>query len=189
MTDRERRIAFRPITRDDLPLMLAWLSDPDVSPWYTAEELTLAGMEYEFGEIIDATEAVQGFIVEIDRRSVGYIQCYRLGDHPDYLAQLDLDADDMSTDLFLGDPAYRNHGWGTPLLRAFLRTIVFSNSAVTRATIMPNPKNARAIAVYQKVGFEPVRALQVRDTDTGKVEDELIMLLPRASFEASYNGE
>ena len=182
MSAREVRFTFRPLSRADLPQMLAWLSDPDVARWYTADELSTDSMEEEFGSMIDGIEPVRGFIANIDGEPVGYIQCYRLGDHPDYLAQLDLDADDVSTDLFLGDPRYRNHGWGAPMLGCFLRQIVFADPAVMRATIMPNPGNARAISVYQKVGFEPVRALPIRDTDSGKIEDELIMLLPREDF-------
>lgn len=182
MSDRESRFSFRPLARADLPQMLAWLSDPDVAPWYTAEELSADGMESEFGEMIDGIDPVRGFIASVDSHAVGYIQCYRLGDHPDYLAQLNLDPDDVSTDLFLGDPAYRNHGWGAPMLRAFHQLIVFADPAVERAAIMPNPRNARAIAAYQKVGFTPIRSLPIRDSFTGKIEDELIMLLPRDRF-------
>lgn len=185
MDDREGRITFRRLTRDDFPQMLAWLSDPDVSPWYTAEELSAEGMEREFGEAIDGIDPVDSYIVIIDDVPAGYIQSYRLGDHPDYLAQLDLDPDDVSTDLFLGDPLYRNHGWGAPLLSAFLREKIFGELGAQRASIMPNPKNARAIRVYEKVGFQPVRALPIRDNFTGKIEDELIMLLSRDNFLAA----
>jgi RimJ/RimL family protein N-acetyltransferase len=185
MTDREARIAFRRLTRDDFPQLLAWLSDPDVSPWYTADELSPDGMEAEFGDIIDGTDPVDSYIVLIDGVEAGYIQSYRLGDHPDYLAQLDLDPDYVSTDLFLGNPAYRNHGWGTPLLRAFLREKIFGELGATRASIMPNPKNARAIKVYERAGFKPVRSLPIRDTHTGKIEDELIMLLSSDNFLAA----
>ena len=182
MTEREDRITFRTLTRDDFPQLLAWLSDPDVSPWYTADERSPEGMDREFGEIIDGSDPVDGYIVIIDGVEAGYIQSYRLGDHPDYLAQLDLDPDYVSTDLFIGDPAYRNHGWGAPLLRAFLTQKIFGELGATRASIMPNPKNARAIRVYEKVGFKRVRVVSVRDTFTGKIEDELIMLLSRDNF-------
>lgn len=182
MADRATRFTFRRLSRADLPQMLIWLSDPDVKAWYTAEDLSENGMEQEFGDMIDGDEPVRGFIASVDAEPVGYIQCYRLGDHPDYLAQLELDQDDVSTDLFLGDPAFRNHGWGAPMLRAFHTQVVFADPVVIRAAIMPNPKNARAIAAYQKVGFAPIRALPIRDSDTGKIDDELIMLLPRDRF-------
>ncbi len=182
MDDRAARFSFRPLTRGDLPQLLIWLSDPDVARWYTAEELSAEGMEREFGAMIDGAEPVRGFIASIDDLPVGYIQCYRLGDHPDYLSQLDLDENDVSTDLFIGDPAFRNHGWGAPMLRAFHRQIVFADPVVQRAAIMPNPNNARAIAAYRKVGFDPVRSLPIRETATGKIDDELIMLLPRDRF-------
>jgi RimJ/RimL family protein N-acetyltransferase len=185
MDDRESRITFRRLTRDDFPQMLEWLGDPDVSPWYTAEELSPEGMEREFGEIIDGTDPVDSYIVVIDGIEAGYIQSYRLGDHPEYLTQLDLEPDNVSSDLFIGHPGYRNHGWGTPLLRAFLTQKIFGEFRATRASIMPNPNNARAIRVYERVGFKPARVLPIRDTHTGKIEDELIMLLSRDNFFAS----
>lgn len=183
MTEREHRISFRPLTRDDLSQMLEWLSDPDVSAWYTAEELSPEGMESEFGEMIDGTDPAYPYVINIDAAPAGYIQCYRLGDHPEYLAQVELAPDYVSTDLFIGDPVFRNHGWGAPVLRAFLRQIVFGAFNATRASIMPSPTNARAITVYERVGFQAVRVVPVYDADTGKTEDELIMLLDRTTFE------
>lgn len=182
MDDRESRISFRLLERPDLDQMLSWLTDPDVARWWETQDLTAAGMEDEYGEMIDGKEPVRGFIIEIDEVPVGYIQCYRLGDHPDYLAQVELNADDVSTDLFIGEAAFRSHGWGTPILRAFLRTIVFHEMRATRASIMPFPSNARAIKVYERVGFRPVRTVPVFDPDTGKTDDELIMLLSRDNF-------
>ena len=57
---REVRFTFRPLSRADLPQMLAWLSDPDVARWYTADELSTDGMEQEFGSMIDGIEPVRG---------------------------------------------------------------------------------------------------------------------------------
>lgn len=188
MNGREGQVSFRALTRDDLPMMLAWMIQPDVSAWYEADDPTLEGMEREFGAMIDGAEPVRGFIVLVDLAPVGYIQSYRLGDHPDYLSQLDLDADDVSMDIFLGDPGYRGHGWGAPVLSAFLRLIVFGEMAAQRASIMPVPRNVRAVKSYERVGFKPIRAVPVRDTDSGKIDDELIMLLTRDDFLADQLG-
>ena len=179
---REHQITFRALTRDDLPMMLCWLSDPDVSPWYDEGELTPENLEAKFGPVIDGSEPVRGFIILIDGNPAGYIQTYVLGDHPDYLMQIDLEPDVVSTDLFIGDPAYRNQGWGAPVLRAFHRQIVFGEMGARMAAIMPSWRNERAIAAYRKAGFTWSRVVRVFDPDTGKTDDEVIMLLPRSGF-------
>jgi aminoglycoside 6'-N-acetyltransferase len=179
---REHQVAFRALTRDDLEMMLRWLSDPDVAAWYEEGELTPAGIETSYGPTIDGREPVRGFIFLIDDRPAGYIQSYVLGDHPEYLAQIDLEPDVVSTDLFIGDPAYRNRGWGAPVLRAFHRQIVFGEMGARMATIMPSSRNERAIAAYRKAGFTWARVVRVFDPDTGKTDDEVIMLLSRTAF-------
>jgi aminoglycoside 6'-N-acetyltransferase len=158
------------------------MSDPDVAAWYEAEELSLTGMEREFGDIIDGADPVQGYLIVIDKEPAGYIQAYRLSELPNYFSQLGLDRDRVSTDLFLGHAAYRNHGWGVPVLRAFLHSIVFGHFGADRASILPNPENARAIKVYERVGFVSSRVVAVHDAETGKIENELIMLLDKDQF-------
>ena len=179
---REHRISFRPLTRDDLGMMLRWLSDPDISPWYEEGEFTLENMEATYGPVIDGREPTRGFIILIDGQPAGYIQAYLLGDHPEYQEQLDLEPGIASTDLFLGDPAIRNHGWGTPVLRAFHRRIVFGEMGVCVAAIMPSPRNDRAVASYRKAGFTWQRVVRVYDPKFDETDDEAIMLLSRTAF-------
>ncbi len=179
---REHQISFRPLTWDDLETMLQWLSDPDVSPWYEEGEFTRENMEATYGPVIDGREPTRGFIILINRQPAGYIQAYLLGDHPEYLEQLDLEPDIASTDLFLGDPAFRNHGWGTPVLRAFHRQIVFGEMGVRLAAIMPSPRNDRAVASYRKAGFTWQRIVPIYDPKFDVTDDEVIMLLSRTAF-------
>jgi aminoglycoside 6'-N-acetyltransferase len=179
---REHQVTFRVLTREDLEMMLRWLSDPDVAAWYEEGALTPAGIEARYGPTIDESEPVRGFVILIDGNAAGYIQTYVLGDHPGYLTQIDLEPEVVSTDLFIGDPAYRNQGWGAPVLRAFHRQIVFGEMGARMASIMPSSRNERAIAAYRKAGFTWSRVVRVVDPDTGKTDDEVIMLLGRTAF-------
>jgi hypothetical protein len=114
------RIDFRPLAADDLPALLYWLGDPDVSPWYDDGALTLENVTARFLPVVDGTEPTRGFTIVIDGQPVGYIQAYAIGDHPDYQRQLDVDPRAVATDLFIGDATYRNRGWGSVVLRADL---------------------------------------------------------------------
>jgi aminoglycoside 6'-N-acetyltransferase len=162
--------------------MLHWLSDPDVAAWFEERDRSPAGMEASYGPTIDGSEPVRGFIILIDGRPAGFIQTYVLGDHPDYLEQIDLEPDVVSSDLFLGDPGIRNHGWGAPVLRAFHHQIVFGAMGARMAAIMPSSRNDRAIAAYRKAGFTWTRVVKVYDPEFDRIEEEAVMLLTRTAF-------
>jgi aminoglycoside 6'-N-acetyltransferase len=177
MPDDHSRIDFRPLTTDDLPTLLYWLGDPDVSPWYDEGALTLENVTARFRPVIDGTEPTRGFVILIDGQPVGYIQAYLIGDHPDYQRQLDVDPRAVATDLFIGEAAYRNRGWGSLVLHAFLERIVFGEMKAGLAMIAPEPGNARAIRAYERAGFRWLKTVHVVDEHPGNTGDEYVMLL------------
>lgn len=183
----EARISFRRLRGDDLPLLVRWLGDPDVSPWYGEGEPTLASLTARYADRITGEDTTRAFVIEIDGQKVGYIQCYWIADEPDYARQLALppmpEPGAVGTDLFIGEEAFRNRGWGTPILRAFHRQIVFGEMQASVAIIAPSPNNRRAIRVYEKVGFRWLKTVSIVDDDHEENSGpEYVMLLTRAEF-------
>jgi aminoglycoside 6'-N-acetyltransferase len=178
-SSREGRIAFRPVElQRDLPDLLRWLGDPDVRPWYDEGELS----EENIGGRFAPEDTTRKFIIEIDGEGTGYIQVYRLADEEDYRRQVDVSPEAVAMDLFIGEAAFRGQGWGTEVLRACLRRIVFGEMGAEVAMIAPDPENARAVRSYEKVGFQRVRTLYVEDDDPGNSGWEVVMLLTRNEF-------
>ena len=173
------RVTFRPLDREDLPLMLRWLADPDVRPWYDEGELTPENIAAKYAPLIDGTEPTCGFIIVIGDVPAGYIQAYRVGDHPEYQRQVDVDPAAVGIDLFLGAPERRNRGWGAVVLRAFLDRIVFGEMGADLAAICPGPANTRAVRSYERAGFRAVKTVYVVDEEPGNTGHELVMLLER----------
>lgn len=173
------RVAFRPLDRGDLPLLLRWLADPDVAAWYDEGELTPENIAAKYAPLIEGAEPTRGFIILIDDAPAGYIQAYALGDYPDYQQQLDVDPAAVGIDLFLGAPERRNRGWGAVVLRAFLDRVVFGEMGAELAAICPDPANARAVRSYERVGFRAVKTVHVVDDEPGNTGDELVLLLQR----------
>ena len=180
LTNPEGRIAFRPLDGADLPDMQRWLADPDVAIWWREYDLSLDALVGKYQPMIDGAEPVRGFVIVIDGQPVGFIQAYRIGDHPDYQRQLAVDPEAVATDLFIGNAAWRDRGWGTAALRVFLDRVVFGEMGTGLAVIAPEPANARAIRVYERVGFRWGKTVPVVDEDDpAKTNEECVMLLRR----------
>ncbi|MFL5758718.1 MAG: GNAT family N-acetyltransferase [Thermomicrobiales bacterium] len=156
-------ITFRPLAHDDLPLMHRWLNVGEAFKWYGLKPTTLDEITTEYTPTIDQTEPVFGFVILVDDRPAGYIQWYLIHDHPDYARQVDVPADSAGIDLFIGEETFIHRGLGAPILRAFLREIVFADDRVGRCLIGPDERNAIAIRSYEKAGFRHFKTVPIAD--------------------------
>lgn len=180
---RPAAIGFRPLSRADLPAMLRWLSDPDVSRWYGEEERSLEALERHYGPGIDGTDPIDQYIIQIEGRDAGYIQAYVIDEHPDYARQIAVEPGAVGIDLFIGDFAIRGRGWGVSVLRAFAGQIVFGTMRAPIAIIAPGPANERAIHVYAKAGFRWRKTVPIVDEESPhNTGDEYVMTITSAGF-------
>jgi aminoglycoside 6'-N-acetyltransferase len=104
---------FHPMTTADLPLVRRWLAEPHVVEWWgdPAEQYALVSGDLE-------EPAMDQFIVSVEDRPFGYIQCYDLtawnsgfGSHP---------KGTRGIDLFIGEPGMIERGHGSAFIRAFV---------------------------------------------------------------------
>ena len=93
------------------------------------------------------------FVIELDGRPIGDIQCYLIDDDPEYAAMVALGRPAFGIDLFIGEPDLIGRGHGPALIRAFLRDVVFPTYDVAECVIGPSIKNVSAIRAYERAGF------------------------------------
>ncbi|MBN1658358.1 MAG: GNAT family N-acetyltransferase [Anaerolineae bacterium] len=74
----------------------------------------------------------------------------------------------------IGEPGYRDKGYGTDALRAVLR-YAFHELNLERVGLDVNEDNARAIRAYEKVGFRREGAMRHALLRDGKWQDRIIM--------------
>ncbi len=137
------RYVYRKVGLGDLDLLAAWRARPHVCEWWGADD---GYTEEEIGD-----PRASRWIVETGGRPFAFIQDYTVhGWEAHHFAHLPAGA--RGIDQFIGEPGMLGRGHGTALIAERLAAL-FDAGAPLIATD-PHPDNARAIAVYGKLGFE-----------------------------------
>ena len=144
---------FRPMSADDLPLMRDWLARPHVAAWWhDADDFAFVS-----GDL--AHHDMAQFIVTLDGRPLGYLQCYRIGDwHTGFGPQ---PAGTRGIDQFIAEPGLVGRGHGPAFIRQFSEALLAGGTP--RVVIDPSPANAHAIRAYEKAGFRRDREVDTPD--------------------------
>lgn len=154
MSHAFENLTFRPIVRDDLPLLHEWIQRPHVAQWWYAP-CTLANVQADYLPTIDGLSSTKAYIACLNDRSIGFIQAYVVKDSADGWGKAETDPGVRGIDQFLADASRLNQGLGTSMIRSFV-AMLFSDSHVTSVQTDPDPANHRAIRCYTKAGFKPV---------------------------------
>ena len=146
-------IGFRPLTRADFHDVVAWQAQPHVARWWSDEASGLEAAEAHYGPAIDGDDPARLWVLELNGRSVGFLQDYRIGDHPAY-ALLTARPDAIGFDYLVGDPGWVGRGVGTRMLWAFLRDVVVPGYPEARELFAaPDHRNLASLRVLDKLGF------------------------------------
>lgn len=151
------KITFRPMLSSDLPLFARWVRVPAVAEWWYEEaEMSDEELAQKMDPRVLGEDKVRPFIFSINGESAGYIQTYRVDDHPDTAAMFKVTRAN-GIDLFIGEEKWLHRGFGAQVLRKFIEEYVFSDPAVTACMIDPDVRNKIAIRAYEKAGFRRLR--------------------------------
>jgi aminoglycoside 6'-N-acetyltransferase len=151
-----RLVTLRPAVVADAPRLLAILEEPEVAAWWRRDEW----------ERLAESEAVT-FAIELDGALVGCIQ-FNEEDDPDYWW--------AAVDIFVS-AAVHGRGVGPDAMRTLIAWLIEARDH-HRVTVDPAVANARAIHVYEKLGFRPVGVLRRYErVADGSWRDALLMEL------------
>ncbi len=149
--DDEHRFAMRPMTMGDLADVTRWINMPHVATWWD-EHRSVEQVAAHYGPGVRGEDAVRYWVWEVNGRSVGFCQDYRIADHPEF-ALLSGHPDAVGFDYVIGEAAFVDRGLGTKLLWVFLRDIVVPAYDGTRELFAaPDHRNARSLRVLAKLG-------------------------------------
>ncbi len=157
---------FRPLTRDDLPLIFRWVQDPEISIWWGEPPVSQDEVDGKYIARIDGSENIACLIAELAGLPFAFIQWYRLADHPDHPGAPFTGLEYAGLDLFIGPSDGRSRGLGSRMIRQFLTDVLALDPDIAGFAIDPSVDNVRAIAAYRRAGFVDVGF--GTDGETGK---------------------
>jgi aminoglycoside 6'-N-acetyltransferase len=153
---RGRLVTLRPVSPEDIPGLLAILDEPEVARWWRRSEW----------ERVDERDA-DTFAIVADGAAAGCIQ-YSEETDPDYFS--------AAVDIFVGTAA-QGRGVGPDAMRTLIGWLLDVRGH-HRLTVDPAAENARAIHVYEKLGFRAVGVLRRYErVEDGVWRDALLMEL------------
>lgn len=152
---------LRPVLPNDVPTLLAILAEPDVAEWWRRDEWQRVEGD---GVIV--------FAIVLEGRVVGCIQ---------YTEETDPDYRSAAVDIFVS-AAHHGHGVGSDAMRALILHLI-DERGHHRITVDPAAANARAIHVYEKLGFRRVGLMREYErVADGSWRNGLLMELIASEF-------
>ena len=152
--DHDRTVTLRAMGRGDLPDVVRWRAAEHVDRWFAGDgEATLEAVTERYGPRIDGVSPTRMWVVEVNGRSAGFCQDYRLRDYPEY-AVLTPDPEAVGVDYAIGEPHLVGQGVGTAMLWAWLLSARRRYPDVTTYFSAPDHRNAASLRALEKVGFE-----------------------------------
>ena len=147
-------VTFRRLNDDDLPMLHRWLNEPGVVRWWEGDDVSWDAVVGDYGSA--STDPVEYWIASVDRREVGWIQCYSAADYPEeldtWLPRVDRTV--AGIDYLIGEPVDRGQGVGSTMIRTFVADVVFAQHPNwTQAAAAPFVNNVASWRALEKAGF------------------------------------
>ena len=116
MTDP--KISVRPLTAADFDLLLIWLNEPHLYPFYQREPVTAEQVEEKYGPRLSGDHPTNCMFAEVDGTPFGYVQWYLNRAYPDYGVATLGEPDGVSFDYYIGSREHLGRLLGSGMLVA-----------------------------------------------------------------------
>jgi aminoglycoside 6'-N-acetyltransferase len=176
------RLDFRPMTYDDLPMVVDWQQAPHARRWFHGDRSDLAAARARYGPRIEGNAPTRMWVVQIDARAAGYVQDYRVRDHDEYAVKTQ-DPDAVAFDYVIGDPTLVNRGIGTRMIWTYVRDVLRRDYPdAPRFLASPDHRNAPSLRVLGKCGFSQGLWIDGAESPDDPASTEIVCTLDRAKM-------
>jgi aminoglycoside 6'-N-acetyltransferase len=159
--DPSTTVAFRPLSREDLPLVSRWLATPYVARWWT-DRSDPASVEAKYGPRIDGEVPTEVFVIVANQMPIGLIQRYRTRDHPDWQHTLSatgaVEGETAGIDYLIGEAEMVGRGVGTRAIREFTKLLFKEYADVESVIVAPQQANPPSWRALESSGYTRIWA-------------------------------
>ncbi|MDF0530254.1 GNAT family N-acetyltransferase [Tsukamurella sp. 8F] len=149
-------ISFRRVTREDFPLLSAWLAEPHNRRWWNHDPDTV---EADFAAAVDGREPSEDWLALDDGVPFGLLQRQRWVDYPDEARTLEPvvtpGARDYGIDYLIGRASATGRGMGTEMISAFC-LLTFGELDADAVIVAVAAGNRRSWRALERAGFTRV---------------------------------
>jgi aminoglycoside 6'-N-acetyltransferase len=146
-------VALRPMTHADFGDLLRWRREPHVACWFAETgPVTPDLIEQRYGPRIRGDDPTRMFVVTVDERPVGFLQDYRIKDHPGF-AVLAPEPDAIGVDYSIGEPTWIRRGVGLRMLRRWFDVARAGYPDAATYFAAPDHRNIASRRLLLKAGF------------------------------------
>ncbi len=149
---------FKPLIKNQLPLLFEWLSLPHISAWWReSKDYEVFAKKYKNSIAIDD---VSPYLIYHDDKSIGYISWYNAAMCP--IRTEKFPDPTYGIDLFIADTDYVGKGYGSKIIKQFIDEIIMPMKP-KNIIVDPEITNERSIHVFEKAGFKKTKIVQSID--------------------------
>lgn len=151
--DPDLKVVLRAASRGDLPDLVRWRQSEAVRRWWASDgEPTEENVTKQYAPEIDGMTPTRLWIAEVNGRSVGFVQDYRIRDYPEF-ALLAPDPEAVGVDYAIGEESWLGRGLGTRIVWAWMRRTRHRLPDVTAYFAAPDHRNEPSLRMLDKLGF------------------------------------
>lgn len=174
-------LRFRPLRREDFPLLSEWLAKEHVAPWWReADDLT--SIEARYGPSVDSRDPTELFIVHVGEQPIGLIQRYRIDDDPEWkrsMAVAGIPEAAAGIDYLIGEERLTGRGVGPEMISRFVQDTWGRYPEVQAIAVDVQQQNRRSWRALEKAGFERTWAGMIESGDPSDEGPSYVYVLPR----------
>jgi len=173
MLIQDGKMSIRKLEKRDKEILVKWLTDPEVLKYYEGRDnpQNLEKVDQHFYSPDETTRC----LVEYEGKAIGYIQFYPL-EEPERMKYGYWNPEEIvfGTDQFIGETDYWNKGIGKQLVN-LMKKYLLNDKKSDKIVMDPQVWNERALACYEKCGFQKVKFLPAHELHEGEMKDCWLM--------------
>lgn len=174
MLFQNNQLTVRELMLNDNLLLSKWLSNPAILEFYDGRD-NPSDLERVNRKFFNRNDGVNRCIIEYEKKSIGFIQYYRIDKEERLLYGYEHSNDLIyGIDQFIGETRYWGKGIGTLLVSSMVNFLIEDKQA-DRVVLDPQASNIRALRCYEKCGFKKVKLLEKHELHEGEHRDCWVM--------------